>query len=191
MDRALFLDRDGVINHDHAYVHKIEDFEFVDGIFDLCRHALSVGYRIVVVTNQAGIGRGLYTEEQFETLTSWMIGQFADRGIAITDVLYCPHHPEHGLGRYRRTCDCRKPQPGMLLEAERRHNLDLAASMLVGDKLSDIEAARRAGLGTALLFGCHESAADPVMNRNDVDAVKRYPTAVIADLREAARWLRF
>jgi D-glycero-D-manno-heptose 1,7-bisphosphate phosphatase len=190
MERALFLDRDGVINHDHAYVHKIVDFQFVEGIFDLCHDALSADYRIVVVTNQAGIGRGLYTEAQFETLTSWMIGQFANRGIAITDVLYCPHHPEHGMGLYHRACDCRKPRPGMLLEAGRRHNLDLSASVLVGDKLSDIEAAYRAGLRTALLFCCSERTADRCTNQDNADSARSSPTAVIADLSEATRWLR-
>jgi len=149
---ALFLDRDGVINVDHAYVHRIEDFEFVDGIFELCLQAQHAGMAVVVVTNQAGIGRGYYTEQQFSALTAWMCAQFAERGVAIDGVYFCPSHPEHGIGIYR--CDSfdRKPNPGMLLRARDQLGLDLIKSVLVGDKISDIQAARAAGVGCAILI---------------------------------------
>ena len=151
--RALFLDRDGVINVDHGYVHRPEDFEFIDGIFDLCRHARELGYLIVVVTNQAGIGRGFYTEVAFHALTAWMKQQFADQGVDIAAVYFCPHHALHGIGGYKRECERRKPNPGMLKDAAREHGIDLGASMLIGDKESDIEAGRRAGLALTVHFG--------------------------------------
>jgi len=162
--RALFLDRDGVINVDHGYVHRPDQFEFIDGIFDLCRHARDLGYLIVVVTNQAGIGRGLYTEQAFHALTAWMKQQFAEQGIDIAAVYFCPHHALHGIGEYKRLCERRKPNPGMLLAAARELGIDLGASMLIGDKESDIEAGRRAGLGRVVRFGnCDSTHADLVI----------------------------
>lgn len=150
--RALFLDRDGVINVDHGYVHRSEDFEFIEGIFDLCRYAHAQGWLLVVVTNQAGIARGMYTEETFHELTRWMLARFAAEGAPITAVYYCPTHPTAGEGDYRRESFRRKPNPGMLLEAAQDHGIDLASSVLVGDKGSDIEAGHSAGVGTCVLF---------------------------------------
>ena len=151
--RALFLDRDGVINVDHGYVHRPDQFEFIDGIFDLCRHARDLGYLIVVVTNQAGIGRGLYTEQAFHALTTWMTQQFSERGIDIAAVYFCPHHALHGIGEYKRECERRKPNPGMLQDAARELGIDLGASMLIGDKESDIEAGLRAKLPLVVRLG--------------------------------------
>jgi D-glycero-D-manno-heptose 1,7-bisphosphate phosphatase len=148
--KALFLDRDGVINIDHGYVHKPEDFEFVPGIFDLVRVAKTKGYKVIVVTNQAGIGRGYYTEEQFQALTNWMRNQFELNGGCIDAVYFCPFHPEHGVGDYRRESDCRKPAPGMLLQAQKEHDIYLQASIFVGDKPSDMAAGEAAGVGTLL-----------------------------------------
>jgi D-glycero-D-manno-heptose 1,7-bisphosphate phosphatase len=163
--RALFLDRDGVINVDHGYVHRPDQFTFIDGIFDLCRRARDLDYLIVVVTNQAGIGRGFYTEQAFHDLTAWMKQRFADQGIDIAAVYFCPHHAEHGVGKHRRECARRKPNPGMLLDAAREHAIDLSRSLLIGDKESDIEAGRRAMLGGTVLVGkCTVSRADAVVD---------------------------
>jgi D-glycero-D-manno-heptose 1,7-bisphosphate phosphatase len=149
---ALFLDRDGIINEEKGHAHRIEDFVFIDGIFDLCRNALTEDMAIVVVTNQAGIGRGYYTEDQFMVLTAWMRDRFADEGVVIDGVYYCPCHPEHGLGKYR--CDSfdRKPNPGMILRAKDELGLSLEDSIFVGDKASDIAAARAASVGKAVLM---------------------------------------
>ncbi|HEY0817446.1 MAG TPA: HAD family hydrolase [Rhizobacter sp.] len=149
---ALFLDRDGVINLDHAYVHKREDFDFVDGIFDLVRTARERGYLVFVVTNQAGIGRGKYTEADFHVLTEWMCGEFASRGAPIDKVYFCPYHAEHGIGHYKAESEFRKPNPGMILQAAREFDVDLAASVLLGDMETDIQAGTRAGVGRTLLF---------------------------------------
>lgn len=148
---ALFLDRDGVINLDHGYVHRREQVDFIPGIFDLGRAAAARGMPLVVVTNQAGIGRGLYTEADFHRLMDWMRGVFAEQGAPLLAVEFCPDHPQHGLGDYRRENARRKPGPGMILDAAAAHGLELAGSVLVGDRATDAEAARRAGLGTAVL----------------------------------------
>ena len=152
MNRALFLDRDGVINVDHGYVYQPENFEFIDGVFDLCRAAVERGYLIVVVTNQAGIGRGYYTEEDFLRLSGWMCDQFSSRGVEIAKVYFCPTHPEHGIGQYKVDSLMRKPGPGMLLQASRELDIDLAQSVFVGDKDSDKLAGEAAGVGRFFMF---------------------------------------
>jgi D-glycero-D-manno-heptose 1,7-bisphosphate phosphatase len=181
---ALFLDRDGVINHDSGYTHRIEDFVFRDGIFELCAAAQARGMALVVVTNQAGIGRGLYTEAEFRTLTQWMLARFAERGITITAVEHCPHHPTAGLGEYRRDCARRKPGPGMILDACAAHGLDPALSVMVGDKASDMLAARAAGVGTRILLtdSPAEGAAAPPGTRVLPDGALREAAAVVAAL---------
>ena len=137
-NKALFLDRDGVINVERCYVHSREAFRFQEGIFELCRAAQSLGYVLVVVTNQAGVARGYYTESQFLELTEWMTQEFARRQIALAGVYYCPFHPIHGVGVYKKDSPDRKPNPGMLFRAQTDLNLDLASSVLIGDNLSDI-----------------------------------------------------
>lgn len=141
MKRALFLDRDGVVNLDKHYVHKIEEFEFIDGVFQVCRYFKKLGYLIIVVTNQAGIARGYYSEDDFFKLNSWMIEQFFLENIVIDKVYYCPHHPD-----FSGPCFCRKPNPGMLLSAKRRFNIDMFNSVLIGDKPSDILAGLDSGI---------------------------------------------
>jgi D-glycero-D-manno-heptose 1,7-bisphosphate phosphatase len=153
LQRALFLDRDGVINVDHAYVHRIDQFEFVPGIFELVRCARALGRRVVVVTNQAGIGRGLYSEEDFASLTAWMCRVFEQAGAAIDRVYHCPTHPTEGIGKYRVDSPMRKPGAGMLLAARDELGLDLPRSTLLGDKLSDMQAGLAAGVGQLLLLG--------------------------------------
>ena len=150
--KALFLDRDGVINVDSGHVHQRELFEFNPGIFELCRAAEALGYLLIVVTNQAGIARGYYSESDFLELTNWMTARFREKQVNITRVYYCPYHPELGIGKYRYDSPDRKPNPGMLLRAQSDLNLDLASSVLVGDKLSDIQAAKAAGVGTQILL---------------------------------------
>ncbi len=149
---ALFLDRDGVINVDHGYVYKKENFEFIDGIFELCLFAQSVGYKIIVVTNQAGIGRGYYTEHDFFLLSEWMCEKFKSKGVTITKTYFCPTHPVHGVGPYKRESLNRKPQPGMFYQAVDDFGIDLNKSMLIGDKKTDILAGLAAGVGINLLL---------------------------------------
>lgn len=156
---ALFLDRDGVINHDDGYTHRIEEFRFRDGIFELCARAQALGYALVVVTNQAGIGRGYYSEADFQALTAWMLERFAERGIIFAGVEHCPDHPTHGIGPHRRENPRRKPGPGMLLDAAATHGLDLARSVMIGDRASDMQAALAAGVPTRILLAASEAEA--------------------------------
>lgn len=174
---ALFLDRDGVINVDRGYVHRPQDFEFVDGVFRVVRRARELGLRTVVVTNQAGIARGFYSESDFEALSRWMCQRFSDEDAALAAVYHCPYHAE-GLGQWR-VADHpdRKPNPGMLKRALRDLSLDAGRSLLVGDQESDIVAARRAHLGAAALFA--PSGPPP----------KTLADAVLRDHDETIRWL--
>ncbi len=164
MQKALFLDRDGVINVEVNYLHKIEDFIFIDGIFELCKYYQNLGFIIIVVTNQSGIARDYYTEDDFNVLTTWMIKEFNKHNIKIQKVYHCPHHPDFGL-----KCNCRKPEPGMLLEAKKQFDIDMKRSILIGDKESDIEAAINAGLTESYLFDessiCKVSKATKIVNK--------------------------
>jgi D-glycero-D-manno-heptose 1,7-bisphosphate phosphatase len=152
VSKALFLDRDGVINVNHGYVYQTSDFDFIDGIFDLVKRANQQGYKVIVVTNQSGIGRGIYTESDFAVLSKWMVLEFAQRGALIDDVLFCPHHPQAKLEQYKKVCECRKPKSGMLTNAALKHDICLADSIMVGDKLSDVEAAVKACLQEVVWF---------------------------------------
>lgn len=149
--KAAFLDRDGVINRDRAYVSRWEDFEFVPGAVDAMRRLKTAGYALVVVTNQSGIARGYYSEAQYQALTAAMQQALLDAGVAVDAVYHCPHHPKGKVAELAIDCDCRKPAPGMILRAAKELNLSLADSILVGDKPSDIEAARAAGVGRAYI----------------------------------------
>jgi D-glycero-D-manno-heptose 1,7-bisphosphate phosphatase len=146
MNRALFLDRDGVINEDYGYVHKIEDFHFREGIFDVCRAAQKASMKIIVVTNQAGIGRGLYDSSDFNLLTQHMNSVFWLEGVLISGVYFCPFHPAAGLGQYRKLSYDRKPNPGMIVKACQDHNVNPAHSIMCGDNKTDQEASARSGI---------------------------------------------
>lgn len=176
--RALFLDRDGVVNHEVGYLHRTEDVRFVDGIFALCRTAQTLGYRVVVVTNQSGIARGYYSVAQFDQLMDWMRAEFRRHGAHLDAVYHCPFHPEHGIGEFKRESDDRKPSPGMLLRAAADFALDLSASILIGDRCSDIAAANTAGLRQAFLIAGTEPAPCPGRYLN------------IITLAEAESWLK-
>jgi len=142
--KAIFLDRDGVINKEKNYLYKKEDFEFIDGVFDACKYFQKLGYQLIVITNQSGIARGYYQEEDFQKLTQWMLRKFTNQGLRILDVFFCPHGPES-------TCNCRKPKPGMLLEARGKYNIDMKNSWMIGDKEADVQAANAAGIENTIL----------------------------------------
>ena len=149
--KALFLDRDGVININHGYVHTPDDTDWVPGIFDLVAEAHARGHLSIVVTNQAGIGRGLYDEAAFLAYTAWMHAQFAARGTPLLATFWCPHHPDAGIGDYRIHCVCRKPRAGMLLAAIATFDIDPALSLMIGDKQGDLDAAAAASVPAQLL----------------------------------------
>lgn len=149
MRRALFLDRDGVLNVDHGYIARPADFDIMPGIEPLLRAARDKNYLLIVVTNQSGIARGYYSAADYAALEAHMVATFADLGIAFDGIYHCPHHAEGIVPDLSIACSCRKPQPGMILQAARDYDIDLAGSILVGDKDSDIGAARAAGVGLA------------------------------------------
>ncbi|WP_100641602.1 D-glycero-alpha-D-manno-heptose-1,7-bisphosphate 7-phosphatase [Alteromonas facilis] len=146
---ALFLDRDGVINVNHGYVYKPRDVDFIDGIFGLIKRFNDAGYKPVIITNQSGIARGMYSEDEFFHVMDLFQIEFKKCGIGTIPVYFCPHHPEYGE---HNDCDCRKPKPGLFTLAATEQNIDMARSIMIGDKLTDAIAASRAGVGRFVLF---------------------------------------
>jgi D-glycero-D-manno-heptose 1,7-bisphosphate phosphatase len=175
--RALFLDRDGVVNEEVGYLHRADEVRFVDGIFSLCRTAGALGYRLIVVTNQAGIARGYYSEADFDALMEFMRGALRAEGVELDAVYYCPFHPEHGVGKYKQEHEDRKPGTGMLRRGAREFGVDLSESVMVGDRCSDVGAANAAGLRQMFLIRGTETAA----------CGGEYATA--ESLAEVERWL--
>ena len=145
-NKAIFLDRDGTINIDKGYMYKTEEFEFLDKAIEGLKILSDLGYILIVVTNQSGIARGYYTEEQLENLNKFMVDKLKEHGIEIKKCYYCPHHAEKGIGKYKVACNCRKPNPEMVLWGIKDFDIDVNQSYIVGDKISDAEAGLRAGL---------------------------------------------
>lgn len=143
--KVIFLDRDGVINKDIGYLFRIEDFKFEKKIFDACRHFNSIGYQLIIITNQSGIYRKLYSLNDFLKLNAWMLDQFEHNGVKILDVYFCSHGPNSN-------CSCRKPKPGMILKAKDKHNVNMAESWLIGDKETDISSAIAANIKNTILI---------------------------------------
>ena len=154
--KAAFIDRDGVLNEERAFVHRIADFALVTGAIEALQALQAAGYALVVITNQSGIARGLYSEAEYQALTAHMRARLLASGVRLDAVEHCPHLPDAPIERFRIDCDCRKPKPGMLQRAIAALDIDPAASLLVGDRLSDVEAGRRAGIGHCFLVrtGC-------------------------------------
>lgn len=162
MDKIIFLDRDGTMNEEVNYLYKPEDLRILPGVAEAIGLLRSAGYRIVVVTNQAGVARGYYTCQDVETLHQYLNEQLKNEGAWVDHFFYCPHHPVHGLGIYQKECDCRKPGTGMLAMAEQYYEIDRSRSYMIGDKLLDVEAGNRYGVkgilvGTGYGADLHES----------------------------------
>ena len=165
--KTIFLDRDGVVNKEVRYLYKLSNFEFIDGIFDACLYFQKLGYENVIVTNQSGIARGYYNENDYLKLTEWMLGQFNDNGINILDTFYCPHGPES-------LCECRKPNPGMLIEAKDKYNISMKDSWMIGDSETDIEAANAAGIfNTILVRSGHLIDESNSNSKFTIDSIKQ------------------
>jgi D-glycero-D-manno-heptose 1,7-bisphosphate phosphatase len=180
MRPTLFLDRDGIVNVDRHHVFRIEDITFVEGIFELTALAHAAGLPIVIVTNQAGIARGKYTEDDFYVLMEWMGKIFAEKGTPLTAVYFCPSHPDFpNEARDRRYAGWRKPEAGMFLAAAREHSLDLGHSYLVGDRISDAQAGLAAGLRRILIV-------NPTLEPNAIDQRVDF----CQNLQEAILWLQ-
>ncbi|MDB9475045.1 D-glycero-beta-D-manno-heptose 1,7-bisphosphate 7-phosphatase [Dolichospermum circinale] len=169
MIKVAFFDRDGVINIDHGYVFSRDQFEFTNGIFTACRLLRDLGYELIVVTNQSGIARGYYSEQDFLALTAWMGEQFKKQGVALLDVFYCPHHPQAKISQYRQNCRCRKPSPGMFEQACQKYPIDIETSIMIGDRISDIQAAKTAGIGKFYLLSQENTFSQELKITNRLD----------------------
>ena len=165
--KAAFIDRDGVLNEERAFVHRIEDFAFVPGAIEALRALQAAGYLLVIITNQSGIARGLYSEADYLELTARVREHLQAAGVRLDAVEYCPHLADAPVERYRVDCDCRKPKPGMLRRAIEALDINPAASFLVGDRLSDIEAGRCAGVGRCFLVRTGYPLPDEAVTRAD------------------------
>ncbi|MBK3776634.1 D-glycero-beta-D-manno-heptose 1,7-bisphosphate 7-phosphatase [Azospirillum brasilense] len=156
--KALLLDRDGVVNVDHGYIGDRNRFTFMHGIFPLARHAADRGFRIAVITNQSGIARGYFSEAAFLELSAWMLEMFRSQGVELAGVFHCPYHKGGVVERYARDSFWRKPNPGMILEAAQRLDLDLSRSVFLGDQPTDMAAAQAAGVARRIML---EPAGEP------------------------------
>ena len=163
---AVFLDRDGTINVDKEYLYRIEDFDYLDGAAEGMRKLQDLGYVLVIITNQSGIARGYYTEDDYRRLTAWMLADLLEKGIHIAGVYHCPHHPEGKVEQYVRNCNCRKPNTGLFYQAAVELGIDLGQSIAIGDKMRDLEICRETGAKGILLSGNSKEVTGAVLCRN-------------------------
>lgn len=177
MKPAIFLDRDGTINIDYNYVHKIDDFHFIDGVIDAMIELKKMGFLLVITTNQSGIARGIFSQEQFDTLTEWMDWSLIDRGVEIDGVYYCPHDP------LITDCECRKPKSGMILMAKKDLDIDIANSYMVGDRVSDLLSGKNAGVRKTVLVRTGDSITPEVEAQSDwvIDSLADLPNKIKND----------
>jgi D-glycero-D-manno-heptose 1,7-bisphosphate phosphatase len=161
LNKTIFLDRDGVINKEVNYLHRIKDCEFIDGIFEACIYLQDIGFKIVIITNQSGIARGYFNENDYQILTDWITLQFNEKSIELLDIFHCPHGPDSN-------CSCRKPRPGMFLEAQKKYSIDMTNSWLIGDKEVDIVAANNAGITNTILVRSGHKINERISNAKHI-----------------------
>ncbi|MCK9110795.1 D-glycero-beta-D-manno-heptose 1,7-bisphosphate 7-phosphatase [Haemophilus influenzae] len=183
MNKAIFLDRDGTLNIDYGYVHEIDNFKFIEGAIDALRELKKLGYMLVLVTNQSGIARGYFSEDQFLQLTEWMDWSLAEQDVDLDGIYYCPHHPE-GKGEYKEDCDCRKPKSGMLLQAIKELKIDPTQSIMVGDKVEDL----KAGIGAEVKMNVLVRTGKPVTGEGE--GIADYVLDSIVDLPRILKRLK-
>ena len=171
--KTIFLDRDGVINREVNYLYEIKNFKFIDGVFEACQHFQKLNYEIIIVSNQSGIARGYFKENDYIKLNKWMIKKFEQKKISILDTFYCPHGPDS-------KCNCRKPQPGMFLEAQQKHNISMQDSWMIGDKETDISAAKNAGIFNTIL----------VRSGHSIDDSNSSSTYIINSIKDSKGFIR-
>jgi len=171
--KTIFLDRDGVINKEVNYLYKIEDFEFIKGVFDACNYFHSLNYNIIIVSNQSGITRGYYSEADYQKINKWMLNQFLKKDVMILDTFHCPHGPKSN-------CSCRKPKPGMFFEAKDKYNINMNNSWMIGDKETDIEAANLAGINNTIL----------VRSGNNIDESNSNSNFIIDSINESKKIIK-
>ena len=171
--KAIFLDRDGVINKEVNYLYKIENFEFINGIFESCLYFQNLGYIIIIITNQSGISREFYSDNDYQKLSAWMLEEFSKHGVIIQDTFYCPHGPESN-------CRCRKPKPGMFIEAKKKHNINMKESWMIGDSEIDIQSANGADIQNTILVRSGKKIIGPTSNAKFIlDSIRDAPNFIL------------
>lgn len=181
MNKAVFLDRDGTIVNDIGYMNSPEQLQFIPGSIPAIKKLNEAGYKVVVITNQSGVARGMITEDMLQTIDKTMHKKILNGGAHLDAIYYCPHHPEHGTYPYKQVCECRKPHPGLIKKAERDLGLDLKSSYMIGDKATDIEAGKSAGTSTIMVMSGRGQQEKPKL--------KEQPDHIAADLSRAANWI--
>lgn len=185
---AIFLDRDGTINDEVGYLDSADKLRIIPAAFEAVRLINASSMKAVVITNQAGVAKGLFTEEFVREINGQIQSAFLAQGALINRFYFCPHHPTEGIDPYRLICDCRKPEPGLLLQAAVDLNIDLARSYVIGDRLRDIETAHRAGAkGVLVMTGygqdlMQEAGPDRANELNQPDYIAQ-------DILEAVYWI--
>ena len=177
--KVAFLDRDGVINREINYLHKIKDFNYTSHCIEGLKKLQGLGYELIIVTNQAGLAKGIFSEKDFDILSKWLLQDLANNGVKVRDYIFCPHHPEGIVEKYSINCNCRKPKPGMLVSAKVKYNIDMGNSILIGDKVTDIAAGKSANVGHLYL----------VDSGHDLNATDHLIAPVHANLFEVSMFL--
>ncbi|AFP85784.1 D,D-heptose 1,7-bisphosphate phosphatase [secondary endosymbiont of Heteropsylla cubana] len=177
---AIFLDRDGTINYDKGYVHKVEDFHFFDGVIDAMRELKTMGFALVIVTNQSGLARGFFKKDQLISLIKWINWSLLDYRIDLDGHYFCPHHPLGIIKELRKKCNCRKPKPGMLLTAQRHLHIDMTTSYMVGDKIEDMLAAKAAKVNMRVLVRSGNTVTKIASKASDwiIDSLATLPAVI-------------
>lgn len=181
MPKAVFLDRDGTIVEDVGYMNSPKQIQFIPGAIEAIKKLNEAGYKVVVITNQAGVAKGFITEDMLQTIDKTLQKFILSGGAYLDGLYYCPHHPEHGLYPYKQDCQCRKPKPGLFKKAEQDLNVDLARSWMIGDKATDMEAGKRAGTKTIFVT--------TGKGKNEIDRLKQKPDHITENLSLAVAWL--
>jgi len=188
INTAIFLDRDGTINEEVGYLDHPDRLHMIPAAFAAIRLINQSGMKAIVISNQSGVARGFFTEENVREIHQNIQQALRERGAFIDRFYFCPHHPTEGEEPYRKVCNCRKPQPGMLYQAADELDIDLARSYMIGDKYADIEAAHRAGVKGVLVltgYGRHSSGDKD----HETETQDNRPDYIAADILGAVRWI--
>ena len=181
MNKAIFMDRDGTIVEDVGYMNSPDQIRFIPGSIEAIKMLYQAGYKVVVITNQAGVARGLVTEDMLQTIDKTMHKWILNGGAHLDGIYYCPHHPEHGVYPYKQTCECRKPHPGLIKRAKRDLEIDLTQSFMIGDKATDVEAGKRVGIKTVFVLSGH--------GNEEKSRITEKPDHVSPNLLDAVKWV--
>lgn len=181
MNKAVFLDKDGTIIEDVGYMQTPEQIRFIPGSIEAIKMLNEAGYKVVIISNQAGVARGLVTEDMLQTIDKVLHKRILNGGAHVDGIYYCPHHPEYGVYPYKQVCECRKPHPGLIKRAQRDLEINLSQSYMIGDKATDIEAGKRAGTKTIFVL--------TGQGKEQKEKLKEKPDYITNNLLQATTWI--